>query len=41
MPARKPFGRDVEVEFSKGMVYCPGWEGNWRKTFHYKGAARH
>jgi hypothetical protein len=35
--APKPFGWDVEVEFWDGMVYCPGYPGNWRKTFHYKG----
>ena len=36
---QKPFAWDVEVEFSRSMVYCPNWQGNWRKTFHYKGSS--
>ncbi|GEM_PF-2560445 len=35
----KPFGWEVEVEFSKGMIYAPNWKSNWRKTFHYKGSS--
>jgi hypothetical protein len=31
-----PFGWDIEVEFSKSMFYTPNWEGNWKKSFHYK-----
>ncbi len=37
--AIKPFAWEVEVEFSKGMIYAPGWAGNWRKTYHYKGSS--
>ncbi len=39
MKEPKPFGWEITVEFSKSIIYVPGYHGNWTKSFHDKGSS--